>query len=406
LLSRATLEIADIFRDFGPAWRRANAGHVSLGQLKVMSAIERCRTAALGGHVARCENEECGHTLVAYNSCRNRHCPKCQGAAARAWLEEREAELLPVPYFHVVYTLPGPIAGLAYTNKAVLYDILFKASAEATLTIAADARRLGARIGITSVLHTWGSAMTHHPHVHMIVPGGGLSEDRTKWIACRPDFFLPVRVLSRLFRRLVLAMLLDAYEEGRLRFFAEHAELAERQAFAAFLRPLKHSEWVVYAKRPFAGPEAVLAYLSRYTHRVAISNSRLIAADASTVTFKVKDYRLDGAARFKTMTLATGEFIRRFLMHVLPKGFHRIRHYGLLANGARAGNVAKARELLAVSVPVKDPEPENTATSEPSVHARPCPCCGGRMTIIEIFARGSKPRYQPPAMPLIRIDTS
>ena len=406
MLSRASLEIADIFRDFGPAWRRANAGHVSLGQLKVMSAIERCRTAALGGHVARCENEECGHTLVAYNSCRNRHCPKCQGAAARAWLEEREAELLPVPYFHVVYTLPGPIAGLAYTNKAVLYDILFKASAEATLTIAADPKRLGARIGITSVLHTWGSAMTHHPHVHMIVPGGGLSEDRTKWIACRPDFFLPVRVLSRLFRRLVLAMLLDAYEEGRLRFFAEHAALAERQAFAAFLRPLKRSEWVVYAKRPFAGPEAVLAYLSRYTHRVAISNSRLIAADASTVTFKVKDYRLDGAARFKTMTLATGEFIRRFLMHVLPKGFHRIRHYGLLANGARAGNVAKARELLAVSVPVKDPEPENTATSEPSVHARPCPCCGGRMTIIEIFARGSKPRYQPPAMPLIRIDTS
>ena len=216
----------------------------------------------------------------------------------------------------------------------------------------------------------------------------------------------PVRVLSRLFRRLVLAMLLEACGEGRLRFFAEHAALAERQAFAAFLRPLNRSEWVVYAKRPFAGPEAVLAYLSRYTHRVAISNSRLIAADASTVTFKVKDYRLDGAARFKTMTLATGEFIRRFLMHVLPKSFHRIRHYGLLANGSRAGNVAKARALLAVSLPVKDPEPENTATSEPSVHARPCPCCGGRMIVIEVFARGSKPRYQPPAMPLIRIDTS
>ena len=252
-MSRASLEIADIFRDFGPAWRRANAGHVSLGQLKVMSAIERCRTAALGGHVARCENEECGHTLVAYNSCRNRHCPKCHGAAARAWLEEREAELLPVPYFHVVYTLPGPVAGLAYTNKAVLYGILFKASAETTLTIAADPKRLGARIGITSVLHTWGSAMTHHPHVHTIVPGGGLSEDRTKWIACRPDFLLPVRVLSRLFRRLVLAMLLEAYEEGRLRFFAEHAALSERQAFAAFFGPLSAPNGWFMRKDPSPG---------------------------------------------------------------------------------------------------------------------------------------------------------
>ncbi len=250
---RASLEIADIFRNFGPAWRRANAGHVSLGQLKVMSAIERCRTAALGGHVARCENAGCGHTIVAYNSCRNRHCPKCQGAAAREWLEEREAELLPVPYFHVVFTLPAPIAAIAYQNKAAIYGILFKASAEATLKIAADPKRLGARIGITSVLHTWGSAMTHHPHVHMIVPGGGLSADGKHWIACRPRFLLPVRVLSRLFRRLVLDLLLKAHGEGRLRFSGEHAALAEEKTFAAFLDPLKRSEWVVYAKRPFGG---------------------------------------------------------------------------------------------------------------------------------------------------------
>jgi hypothetical protein len=402
---RASLEIADIFRDFGPAWRRANAGHVSLGQLKVMSAIERCRTAALGGHVARCENTGCGHTVIAYNSCRNRHCPKCQGAAAREWLAERQAELLPVPYFHVVFTLPAPLAEIAYQNKAAIYGILFKASARATLRIAADPKRLGAKIGITAVLHSWGSAMTHHPHVHMIVPGGGLSTDGERWIACRPGFFLPVRVLSRLFRRLVLDLLLEAHGEDRLKFFGEHAALACGQAFAAFLAPLRRSEWVVYAKKPFAGPEAVLAYLSRYTHRVAISNRRLIAADARTVTFKYKDYRVDGAERFKTMTLATGEFIRRFLMHVLPKGFHRIRHYGLLANGGRADNVAKARELLAVPVPVKDRGPENAAAGEPDIHPRQCPCCGGRMIVIERFERGCTPRSQP-APAAIRIDTS
>ena len=404
-MSRFALEIADIFRDFGPAWRRANAGHVSLGQLKVMNAIERCRTAALGGHVARCEKIECGHTTIAYNSCRNRHCPKCQGTAARAWLEEREAELLPVPYFHVVYTLPARVADLAYTNKAVIYDILFKASAEATLTIAADPKHLGARIGITSVLHTWGSAMTHHPHVHMIVPGGGLSADGTRWIACRPNFLLPVRVLSRLFRRLVIEMLVAAHGDGKLVFFGAHAPLIDAAAFAAFLNPLRRSEWVVYAKRPFGGPQAVLAYLSRYTHRVAISNRRLIAADANAVTFKYKDYRVEGAARFKTMTLATAEFIRRFLIHVLPKGFHRIRHYGLLANGNRANAVAKARELLGVPAPVAEPGPESTGANEPGICVRPCPCCGGRMLIIEVLARGSAPRYQP-APVTIRLDTS
>jgi hypothetical protein len=373
-LPRPALEVGDIFRASGPAWRRANAGHVSLGQLKVMSAIERCRTAALGGHVARCENSECGHTVIAYNSCRNRHCPKCQGAAAREWLEAREAALLPVPYFHVVYTLPGPIAAFAYTNKTVIYDILFRASAEATLRIAADPKHLGAKTGMISVLHTWGSAMTHHPHVHMIVPGGGLSPDGERWIACRSSFFLPVRVLSRLFRRLVIEMLTAAHAAGKLVFHGAHSGLASTEAFAAFLAPLRRSEWVVYSKRPFGGPEAVLAYLSRYTHRVAISNSRLISADVSNVTFKYKDYRAEGAARFKTMTLAAGEFIRRFLMHVLPKGFHRIRHYGLLANGVCAGNIVKARELLFVPAPAKPCEPENAAgTSDADMPARRCP---------------------------------
>jgi hypothetical protein len=274
-VSRPALEVADIFRGHGPAWRHANAGHVSLDQLKVMSAIERCRTAALGGHVARCE--DCAHTLIAYNSCRNRHCPKCQGAAAREWLAAREAELLPVPYYHVVSTLPAPIADIAYQNKAVVYDLLFKASAETLLTIAADPKHLGARIGITSVLHTWGSALTHHPHVHMIVPGGGISPDGARWISCRPGFLLPVRVLSRLFRRLFLQRLAAAHKQ--LAFFGNHAGLADPQAFAALLAPLRKAEWVVYSKRPLGGPEAVLAYLSRYTHRVAISNSRLIALD-------------------------------------------------------------------------------------------------------------------------------
>ena len=403
------LEVADIFRDHGAAWRYANRGHVSLGQLKVMSAIERCRTAALGGHVARCENEGCGHTVIAFNSCRNRHCPKCQGSAAREWLAERQAELLPVPYFHVVYTLPARIADIAYQNKAAIYGILFKASAEATLRIAADPKRLGARIGFMSVLHTWGSAMTHHPHVHMIVPGGGLSADGERWIASRPDYLLPVPVLSQLFRGLVLSALLEAHAEGRLKFFGEHAALAQKKAFKAFLAPLWRSDWVVYAKKPFSGPAAVLAYLARYTHRVAISNSRLIAAGASGVTFKYKDYRVEGPERHKVMTLAPNEFIRRFLLHVLPKGFHRIRHYGLLANGRRAENIAKARALLAI-LPVAKADGGGTAQNAepdgPRILPRPCPCCGGRMIVIEVFARGAMPRYRPLGAAPVWVDTS
>ena len=405
-MSRPALELADIFRDHGAAWRSANAGHLSLDQLKVMSAIERCRTAALGGHVARCE--DCTHTLITYNSCRNRHCPKCQGAAAKEWLAEREADLLPVPYFHLVFTLPGPIADIAYQNKAAIYDLLFKAAAEATLTIAADPKHLGARIGITAVLHTWGSALTHHPHVHMIVPGGGISLEGQRWIACAPTFFLPVRVLSRLFRRLLLKMLTMAHKTGRLAFFGNHAALADKRAFATFLAPLRKAEWVVYAKRPFGGPQAVLAYLSRYTHRVAISNRRLISADDAGVTFKWKDYRIEGPGRYKTMTLPTHEFIRRFLMHVLPKGVHRIRHYGLFANGNRAANIARARELLAAPAPSEPPETSEAAPlDEPRVLPRPCPCCGGRMIIIETFARGCQPKHRPTPAPIaIRIDTS
>jgi hypothetical protein len=391
-VGRPRLEVADIFRDHGAAWRDANAGHVSLGQLQVMSAIVSCRTAALGGHVTACE--DCGHTQIAYNSCRNRHCPKCQGAAARDWLAEREAELLPVPYFHVVFTLPAAIADIAYQNKAVIYDLLFKASSEALLTIAADPKHLGARIGVTAVLHTWGSAMTHHPHVHMIVPGGGIALDGSKWIACKPGFFLPVRVLSKLFRRLMLEKLAAAHGVGRLTFFGGHAGLRDPKAFAAHLAPLRKTNWFVYAKPPFAGPQAVLAYLARYTHRVAISNRRLVALDADRVTFRYKDYRRNGQERYRTMTLVPGEFIRRFLLHVLPKGFHRIRHYGLLASAARQANLARVRQLLAAPEPetVRD---ETSAAAVPIDHRPPCPCCGGRMIVVETFERGGGPRDPP-----------
>jgi hypothetical protein len=395
-MARHALEVADIFRAHGPAWRRANAGHLSLGQLKVMSAIETCRTAALGGHVAACE--DCAHTRIAYNSCRNRHCPKCQGAAAHDWLEARRAELLPVQYFHVVFTLPGPVADIAYHNKAEVYAILFKAAAETLITIAADPRHLGARIGLTAVLHTWGSALTHHPHVHMIVPGGGIALDGERWVACRPGFFLPVRVLSRLFRRLFLDKLAAAHKAGRLHFFNDLARLADADTFASHLSPLRKIEWVVYAKPPFAGPEAVLAYLARYTHRVAIANSRLIALDDNGVTFKVKDYRCEGPDRYKTMTLPTGEFIQRFLIHVLPPGFHRIRHYGLFANGARTETLARIRHLLHVTPPRDDSEPGTDDDQGDQISAQPCPACGGRMIVIDTFEPGHAPRA-PPMIP-------
>ena len=376
-MARPTLEVADIFRRHGEAWRQANAGHLSLAQLRVMSAIEACRTAALGGHVERCE--ECAHTRIAYNSCRNRHCPKCQGRAAAEWLAAREGELLPVPYFHIVFTLPAAIGAIAYQNKAKMYGLLFTAAAEALTTIAADPKHLGAEIGVTAVLHTWGQNLDHHPHVHCIVPGGGIAPDRMRWLRCRPGFFLPVRVLSRLFRRLFLEGLNTLYASGELRFSGDLAALDTASALRSYLAPLRKTEWVVYAKRPFAGPAQVLAYLARYTHRVAIGNSRLISAYADEVRFRWKDYHRPDKP--KVMSLATGEFIRRFLMHTLPDGFHRIRYYGFAANGHRSENLALCRQLL-------DIEPQNAdndAGKPMEDTAPPCPCCGGRMIVVERF---------------------
>ena len=389
---RAALELADIFRSAGPAYRAAHAGQLSLHQLKIMSAIEHCRTAALGGHVEACT--DCGHWRIAYNSCRNRHCPKCQGAAARTWLAERKGDLLPVGYFHVVFTLPAEVAAIAFRNKALVYDLLFKAASETMLTIAADPKHLGARIGVTAVLHTWGSALTHHPHVHMIVPGGGIAFAGDRWVFSRPAFLLPVRVLGKLFRRLFLTRLIALNAAGRLAFFGSIAHLADRRAFLRHLAPVRQKRWVVYAKPPFGGPAAVLAYLSRYTHRVAISNRRLIAFEADGVTFRYKDYRRNGAERQQVMTLATHEFIRRFLLHVLPRGFHRIRHYGLLAASSRKASLERARELLAVA-----PTPDDDPLAEPADPRPPCPCCGGRMVVIDTFERWCQPRappYTPP----------
>jgi hypothetical protein len=384
---RASLEVADIFRAAGPAYRAAHAGHLSLHQLKIMSAIEHCRTAALGGHVEACT--DCGHWRIAYNSCRNRHCPRCQGAAARSWLEAREADLLPVGYFHVVFTLPAEVAAIAFHNKALVYDLLFKAAADTMLIIAADPSHLGAKIGIAAVLHTWGSALTHHPHIHMIVPGGGISCDGTRWISARPAFLLPVRVLGALFRRLFLTRLRALHDRGQLAFFGSMTQLADRRAFLRHLSPVRKKRWIVYAKPPFAGPEAVLAYLSRYTHRVAISNSRLLRFDDAGVTFRYKDYRKSGAGRQQVMTLGADEFIRRFLLHALPRGFHRIRHYGLLASARRKDHLERARQLLDVaSAPPAD------SPGEPEVRPT-CPCCGGTMIIIEVIQRRYLARAPP-----------
>jgi hypothetical protein len=381
------LEVADIFRDHGRAWRHKNTGHLSLGQLKAMSAIERCRSAALGGHVLRCG--ACDTQQIAYNSCRNRHCPKCQGATAKRWLADREADLLPVEYYHVVFTLPAAIGDIAYQNKAVVYDLLFKATAETLRTIAADPQHLGVKIGFTAVLHTWGSAMTHHPHVHCIVPGGGLSPDG-QWVSCKNGFFLPVRVLSRLFRRVFLEQLVGAHES--LEFYAQLQHLADTTAFATYLVPSRHVEWVVYAKRPFSGPAAVLAYLSRYTHRVALSNRRLIACDEQGVTFKWTDYRAKSNKRNKTMRLATGEFIRRFLIHILPSGFHRIRHFGFLSNHSRIENLRSIRNQLGNVDPPEAIEAQSKDNGTPTFV---CPTCHAPMIVIDIIQRFNKPRAPP-----------
>ena len=378
-MPRPPLEVADIFRRDGETWRQAHAGHISIGQLKVMSAIENCRTDALGGHRLHCE--QCDEDRIAYNSCRNRHCPKCQGLKAEQWLAERQSELLPVEYYHVVFTLPAQIADIAYQNKSVVYDLLLRVSAETLLTIAADPKHLGAHLGITSVLHTWGSALIHHPHAHCIVPGGGLKGGR--WVPCKPGFFLSVRVLSRLFRRLFLAAIRHAHRDNKLQFFGDLAPLANTTSFDKYLAPLKHTNWYVYAKQPFAGPQAVLAYLSRYTHRVAISNHRLIAHDERGVTFQWKDYRTKHCVRYKPMTLSTDEFIRRFLIHVLPKGFHRIRHYGLLANPVRRDNLTQLRHALNAPNALCEPDVETPATSAPTFV---CRTCGTPLQIVEILS--------------------
>jgi hypothetical protein len=362
-----------------------------------MTAIEQCRSAALGGHVLRCE--DCLRQQIAYNSCRNRHCPKCQASAAQRWLDARQADLPPVSYFHLVFTLPAPISEIAYTNKALIYGLLFEVAAEALMTIAADPRHLGAQIGATLVLHTWGSALTHHPHVHGIVPGGGLSSDGQRWVACRPGFFLPVRVLSRLFRRRFLEALQEAHRAGELQFFSQHAELVDPKAFARWLAPLRQCEWVVYAKEPFAGPRAVLAYLSRYTHRVAIANSRLVAHDERGVTFRWKDYRDKGRTRHKTMTLSPEEFMRRFLLHVLPSGFHRIRHYGLLANNHRRACIEQVRQLLVTGGANAASQTPASGGVEPQRPTFVCVHCGAAMHIVETFARGQPVCIPPPRGP-------
>ncbi|KAA3447922.1 IS91 family transposase [Mesorhizobium sp. SARCC-RB16n] len=383
------LEVADIFRRHGEEYRQVHDGHLGRVERRVMSAIELCRTAELGGHVEGCRS--CGAIRVAYNSCRNRHCPKCQGQACRDWLAAREAELLPVPYFHVVFTLPAEVAAIAFQNKTAVYTILFKAAAETLRTIAADRRHLGAEIGLIVVLHSWGQTLTYHPHLHCIVPGGGVSPDGTRWISCRPGFFLPVRVLSRLFRRRFLEELRVAHDAGRLGFFGDLAHLAKPDAFARLLAEVRRLEWVVYAKPPFGGPQQVLAYLGRYTHRVAIANSRLVSMADDRVAFRWRDYR--HGARTKVMALDAHEFIRRFLLHTLPDGFHRIRHYGFLANGHRAARLGLCRRLLASQLQNNlEPSAESAVVAaERLVLTHRCPCCGGAMVTLATWRCGQAP---------------
>jgi hypothetical protein len=386
----AALEVADVFRRHGEAYRNENAGHLGRVERRVMAAITACRTAALGGHVEQCDG--CARTRIAYNSCRNRHCPKCQGLTRAKWLAERQAELLHSPYFHLVFTLPAAAGEIAFQNKAVVYAVLFRAAAETLATIGGDPKHLGARLGVTMVLHTWGQTLQHHPHVHCVVAGGGPSLDGARWIACRPGFFLPVRVLSRLFRRLFLEALDHAFEAGKLCFFGQLAGLAEPHAFTKRLGELRRLDWVVYSKPPFGGPEQVLAYLGRYTHRVAIANSRLVSSSDGKITFSWKDYRQHGKS--KLMTLDAHEFIRRFLLHSLPDGFHRIRHYGFLANGGRSDNVALCRRLLASNngsdAPRPDPDPDEVV-QPPAWDSTVCPECGGTMHRIAVVPRSSCP---------------
>jgi len=388
-MDRPRLEVADVFRCYGEAYRQEHGASMSVAQGRVMTAIEVCRTAVLGGHLEQCDH--CGHQRNAYNSCANRHCPKCQSLARAHWIQARQAELLNTEYFHVVFTLPEEIATIAYQNKRELYGILFRAAAETLRTIAADPKHLGAEIGFFAVLHTWGSNLLHHPHLHCVVPGGGLSPDGTAWIACQAGFFLPVRVLSRLFRRLFLEYLVQAFDAGKLAFFSSLESLRDRHIFLGYLAPTREAKWVVYAKRPFAGPEQVLDYVGRYTHRVAICNNRLLDMAEGKVTFRYKDYRHD--AQQKTMTLRAEEFIRRFLLHVLPEGFQRIRYYGFLANRYRAQKLARCRDLLGMPAPDRMASEVNKDYSKHYEELTgfwlwECPVCHqGRMLVIEVLPR-------------------
>ena len=390
--TRARLELADVLGLHAEDYIRHHDGHLGRVERRVMSAIMACRTAILGGHVETCT--ACRASRIAYNSCRNRHCPKCQGPARTRWLAARERELLPVPYFHVVFTVPAPVGAIAFQNKAVVYTILFKAAAEALTTLAANPRRLGAEIGAVAVLHTWGQALTHHPHLHCVVPGGGLAPDGARWVHGRANFFLAVKPLARLFRRLFLERLAAAFDQGELRFFGDLATLADRNNFAGDLATLRRSNWVVYAKKPFGGPAQVLAYLGRYTHRVAIANSRLVSCDQDHVAFTWKDYRRNGAVR--VMRLTPDEFIRRFLLHTLPDGFHRIRHFGFLANGHRAAKLALARALLETVDETEPAEAAASASATESAHqattdraAPTCPICGGIVRVMSYLPAGS-----------------
>jgi len=394
-MDRPRLEVGDVFRRYGDAYRQQHAGSLSRDQLRAMSAIERCRTAALGGHVEQCD--QCHFQRIAYNSCGDRHCPKCQSLARAQWIEDRQAELLDTQYFHVVFTLPEEIAAIAYQNKKVVYHILFRATSETLRTIAADPKHLGAEIGFFVVLHTWGQNLMFHPHLHCVVPGGGLSPDGSRWIPCRKGFFLPVRVLSRLFRRLFLEVLEKAFDDGQLKFFSSLQQLQDRKAFLRHLAPLRKNEWVVYAKKPFAGPQQVLDYVGRYTHRVAISNNRILNIEHVQVTFRYKDYR--NGSQQKTMSLSADEFIRRFLLHVLPEGFHRIRYYGFLGNRYRKEKLERCRHLLGM-VPLQPDSPIEAAELDYRDRYQAltgsslweCPACHrGRMIVIGEIPPGITP---------------
>jgi len=393
-MDRPKWEVADIFRGYGGEYREKHGASMSTAERRVMSAIELCRTSALGGQIEQCD--QCGHRCICYQSCRNRHCPKCQSLARAKWIEDRRHELLNCEYYHVVFTVPDKIAALAYQNKEVVYNILFQATAETLRTIAADPKHLGAEIGFFAVLHTWGSALLHHPHLHCVIPGGGLSSDGTRWVPCKPGFFLPVRVLSLLFRRLFLERLQNAFDDGKLRFFSALEYLHDRCEFARYLEPVRKSKWVVYAKRPFAGPEQVLDYVGRYTHRVAISNNRLLDIKGGQVSFRYKDYQNQGQQ--KTMPLSAEEFIRRFLLHVLPHGFHRIRYYGFQGNRYRKEKLDQCRQLLGMPIPEVPTESSETRDYRDrceelnGVSLRICPVCRrGHMVLIDTFEASSRP---------------